>query len=333
MPGTQNQVANQDLRITGSPTFAQLNVDSLRLDGLSMTTTTTNSDMAFVPNGTGQFLIGSATSAIPTDATRITGIIAKNSLRGRFYIGTYTNAATDSLIGFFKSRSTTVGSNVAVQSGDALGAMTWIGDDGSGFQRSGAIIVTVSGSVSTGIVPGQMTFTTTNTSGASTTALTISNAQVSTFAAQVIAPSFSPNTTSGIIGTTTNNNAATGSYGEYGESIIATGSAVSLTTATSANVTSVSLPSGGDYQIWGNVGATATVSMTVFNAWISLTSATQPDGSLTSALTGLTSTSIGMNVPSLRVSVAGATTVYLSTNCTFTGTCGAYGKLQWRRLR
>jgi len=53
-----------------------------------------------------------------------------------------------------------------------------------------------------------------------------------------------PGQTTGIVGTTTNNNAQAGSVGEYIESVIASGSSVSLTTSVMVNMTSISLTAG-----------------------------------------------------------------------------------------
>ena len=54
----------------------------------------------------------------------------------------------------------------------------------------------------------------------------------------------------GLAGVTTNSNAAAGIVGEYISSSIASGSAVSLTTGVSANVTSISL-TAGDWEVYG----------------------------------------------------------------------------------
>ena len=73
-------------------------------------------------------------------------------------------------------------------------------------------------------------------------------------------PSVTFSTTTGIVGTTTNNNAAAGSVGEFVSSIVLGAAAVSLTTNVSANITSLVSLSAGDWDIWGSgwltVGAT-----------------------------------------------------------------------------
>lgn len=146
--------------------------------------------------------------------------------------------------------------------------------------------------------------------------------------------------TSGIIGTTTNDAAAAGSVGELISSVIASGSAVSLTNNTPANVTSISL-TAGDWDVQGNISFTPG-SSTIVNyttGWSSSTSATLPDRSL------YTGRSFGsglviypyveaMSVPFIRLSLSGTTTVYLSCQCGFTtSTLTACGGIFARRRR
>jgi hypothetical protein len=151
--------------------------------------------------------------------------------------------------------------------------------------------------------------------------------------------SITPSQTGGIVGTTTNNNANVGSVGEYVNSTITSGSPVSLTSATSANITSISL-TAGDWDVWGQVvpvpaggttitqtrGAIATTSAAIGaygDVGSSLLSATQP----------IASASILTIVP-MRLSLSGTTTVFLVGQAIFTGsTCTAFGFISARRRR
>lgn len=141
-----------------------------------------------------------------------------------------------------------------------------------------------------------------------------------------------------IPGTTTNDSAAGGNLGEYTESVIPSGSAVSLTSGTPANVTSLSL-TAGDWDVRGAVlfNPAASTSMTASGSSLSLTSATLDAIYLqfdryaafvpANPLGGF---SIGVR----RVSVAVTTTVYLVAQATFTvSTLAAYGYLNARRVR
>ncbi len=155
----------------------------------------------------------------------------------------------------------------------------------------------------------------------------------------ITAPSITFSTTSGVIGTTTNNNAAAGSAGEYSSSIVASGSAVSLTSATTGNVTSLSL-TAGDWDVWGNISfvPAGTTTFTINVAWISTDNSTVPDSSLYCSNifpVGTTSTSNpGIIAPMVRISLASTTTVYLNAVSVFAvSTMAACGGLFARRRR
>ena len=75
------------------------------------------------------------------------------------------NAASSCAFSFSKSKSGTIGTYVTTSSGDDVGAVVFNADDGTEFQRSSMIFAEVDGTVSTGIVPGRMIFSTTNSSG------------------------------------------------------------------------------------------------------------------------------------------------------------------------
>src|ERR1019366_7056206 len=94
-------------------------------------------------------------------------------------LSSYINSTTSSNIRYNKSRSTVIGSFTTVQSGDAAGNISFFGDDGTQFSKCGSIQCVVTGTVSTGIVPGQLLFNTTNSSGVSTLSMYIdSNSRV-----------------------------------------------------------------------------------------------------------------------------------------------------------
>lgn len=140
--------------------------------------------------------------------------------------------------------------------------------------------------------------------------------------------------TTGIVGTTTNNNAAAGSVGELISSVIPIASAISLSNGTAANVTTISL-TAGDWDISGNVFFAGTGVFTAIDCWTSLVSApTVPDASL---LTGAASSALGNSgfvTPFLRVSIATTTTVYLGATANIsTGSVTACGGIFARRVR
>lgn len=156
------------------------------------------------------------------------------------------------------------------------------------------------------------------------------------------ATSLTFSSTSGIIGTTTNDNAAAGSVGEFVTVTVVDGSAVSLTNAVAGNITSISL-SAGDWDVWGDVhftGNTITLVQDLLG-WISTTSATLPQAVLYNIViygaTGVAVFATGsaaFNTPQIRLSLATTTTVYLSAYADFTtSTCTAFGSICARRRR
>lgn len=139
------------------------------------------------------------------------------------------------------------------------------------------------------------------------------------------------NSTTGVVGTTTNDSAAAGSVGEL---LTATGSGVAMTSTVAVNITSLSV-TAGDWDIW---------------AWFDFTESAfaytrcEASVSTTSATTGATPTTIGSSallaseykgpVVAQRFSFSGTTTVYLVGKCTFgSGTSTAGGTIYARRRR
>lgn len=128
---------------------------------------------------------------------------------------------------------------------------------------------------------------------------------------------------------------AAGHLGEPVQSLVAVGSAVSLTTATTANVTSISL-TAGDWRVSGNVNYTSTTAtVTGKLAGISSTSVTMPtDGSEVPNGTQMTllSAKDGTALPEKIFHLSGTTTVYLEGQATFSaGSVSAYGQITARR--
>jgi hypothetical protein len=156
-----------------------------------------------------------------------------------------------------------------------------------------------------------------------------------------------------ILGTPTNDDAAAGYVGEYIQSTIPTASAVSLTTATPANITSIALTSGDwDLECQVNFKPGATTSVTQSDVSMSLTSATlstQPGGTVGIATIGpdavmavnqaaaVPAANYALAPTSVRVTVAQSNTtatVYLVAQATFTvSTMAAFGTIRARRVR
>ena len=149
-----------------------------------------------------------------------------------------------------------------------------------------------------------------------------------------------PNQTTGIIGTTTNNNVNAGSVGEVITSQIASGSAVSLSNATPKTITSISL-TAGDWDVEGFVdlafSSATTVATGVQEGGINSSTnafATQDQQTTQTIVMTTSSDTMTIGVPLVRLSLASTTTYYLVGEATFSaGTCTGYGTITARRRR
>lgn len=177
---------------SASPTASNVTVDNLNLSGNTLSSTDTNGNMNFSPNGSGGIIQStSATPPIPFSAG-LDYAIASNRAGGTgFCASSFTSGPNicGTLI-FTKSRNTTIGNHTPVISGDALGGFFCAGDDGTNFTPNGAqIIARVDGAVSTNIVPTRWELRTSNSSGNNVLAVTINSSQVSSFVNPIVTPS------------------------------------------------------------------------------------------------------------------------------------------------
>lgn len=153
-------------------------------------------------------------------------------------------------------------------------------------------------------------------------------------------PNVFPQVSSSIVqGTTTNDNAAAGIVGEIITSAVVP-TTVSLTTATTANITSISL-TAGDWDVTGGVTFQTAVntSVTQIIGGISTTTATLgADGTYArSTFAAVVPGAVeyaDQVAPVTRLSLAATTTVYLVGQSTFTvSTQTAGGFIRARRVR
>jgi hypothetical protein len=147
-----------------------------------------------------------------------------------------------------------------------------------------------------------------------------------------------PSATVGIAGTTTNNSAQAGSIGEEIETVISSGSPVTLTTTIVNTVASIPL-TAGDWdvsgEVWVNVG---TGGATLMQAAISATTGVPTNatsGSRNLLQASLTASTIQI-IPlrPARVSLSGSASYFLLASMNFpSGSCSAYGNIWARRAR
>lgn len=149
-----------------------------------------------------------------------------------------------------------------------------------------------------------------------------------------------------IVGTTTNDNAAAGSVGEFISSVIVAGAAVPFASLTAKTVTSIAL-TPGDWDVQGEFGIAGTsVTVSYVSAAISPTNnslGTPPSVSLSFNVAPAPNSAVwsigGSGSPYLslspcRVSIAIPTTYFLVGFVVFaSGTASGYGKITARRVR
>lgn len=145
-----------------------------------------------------------------------------------------------------------------------------------------------------------------------------------------------------IAGTATNDSASAGNVGEIIESKILSGSATSLVTSTSKNVTSISL-TPGDWEVYGVIyfvpAATTNVVMLFSSIAVTTNTLDTTSGAFdaTSYGTGQvpgTTPNPAAHVGPIRLSLSATTTYYLVANAQFSvSTLTAYGYIKARRVR
>lgn len=150
-----------------------------------------------------------------------------------------------------------------------------------------------------------------------------------------------PQSSVGIKGTTTNDNAQAGSVGEYISSIIIQSSAVVLTSDIVSNITSIQL-TAGDWDVEAYVRGIALDASQVFHLQgsVSLTSLSLSDYgrvylSLPTGMNYPTGINIGGYTTSrIRISLNNTTTVYFTASSGFVGgSVGVFGGISARRIR
>ena len=187
---------------------------------------------------------------------------------------------------------------------------------------------------------GNTTSITSQTGTGTTFVMSNSPALVTPTLGAASATSISFSSTAGIIGSTTNDSAASGSVGEFISSDIAIAHEVALITSTANDITNISL-SAGDWDVWGAIvtDPAAGTTVTQVYGWISTMSATLPTAFEAISMDGSQATVVGalpqfLQLTPMRVSLANTTTIYLSAQSNFTGsTHKVYGRIQARRVR
>ena len=146
-------------------------------------------------------------------------------------------------------------------------------------------------------------------------------------------------------GVTTVSNATAGSVGEYLSTIVLIGSAISLTTAVSTNIATLSV-TAGDWDIWGEIwydGSAGTILIRAYQAITTVSatiSFTVPSNDYSQSCFHGSVSAVGSvgapiwPIPATRINVASTTDVFMVVRADYTTpTLTAYGKICARRRR
>ena len=166
-PATDLHVANASggrIRVGGAAgAGVEFNGSDTRIDipvANTLAFYTTTSERARI-DSSGRLLVGTSTS--------FNSVGNVQSGNGNIAIGTYLNSSGTYELVFAKSRSTTVGTEVVVASGDRLGQITFSGSDGTTQQPAALIQAAVDGTPGANDMPGRLVFSTTADGAASPT--------------------------------------------------------------------------------------------------------------------------------------------------------------------
>ena len=127
----------------------------------------TNSTEKARLTSSGQLLVGTSTSVsnayVGGNAHQQTvqAVTATNSYANGLAAINYSASAFAPVISLGLSKSNSLGTNTAVGSGDQLGIINFVGNDGTNFRSGAYVLAEVDGGVSTGDLPTRLVFSTT----------------------------------------------------------------------------------------------------------------------------------------------------------------------------
>lgn len=166
--GTTTLSGNQIISVTDN-TNAALRITQTGTGNAFVVEDSTSPDSSpFVIDATGRVLNGSTTSVSADDAggaERTAWAFQANStsVPSAGYLASYwaDNTAGAGGLSLAKSRGAAVGTRAIVESGDELGQIGFVGDDGTNFISAAGIFAAVDGTPGTNDMPGRLVFSTT----------------------------------------------------------------------------------------------------------------------------------------------------------------------------
>jgi len=163
-------VLNYPSYIAGSAPSNPITVNGGSGTGWTVNVTWPSAPVLQLQASGGRTIFGNATAPVAAVASATTFTpqvqILSTGASASSMIGRFSADANSGRIAFVKSRSGTIGGHAALSSGDTIGRFGFFGDDGTDNIGAAEISALVDGSVSTGVVPMSLVFSTvTSTSG------------------------------------------------------------------------------------------------------------------------------------------------------------------------
>lgn len=182
-PSSDQTIVNAHnlIMATGSMVAPTMLAGNLSLTSNTISSTNTNGNLYIQPNGVGRAVV--TNTATPSGAFLGQFALVSVSASSSETITSYTaNTGQSSQMYLAKSHSTTPGSFSAIGSSEVIGQILAFGDDGTQFSQSAAIRFFTDGTISNAVVPGQIQFLTSNSSGVPVQVLALNSDQQSAFA-------------------------------------------------------------------------------------------------------------------------------------------------------
>jgi hypothetical protein len=176
---TAGTAASNDADFTIATSLNGTLTERMRISSTGTTTLTSAASTApFIANisatevaridSSGRFLVGTSTS-IGTSGGFTPSIQVAANTSAAMSVGRYVNSANGPSVVMQKSRNATIGAHTIVNSGDAVGSLTFEGSDGSAFINAAQIKAEVDGTPGADDMPGRLIFATTAVGASSPT--------------------------------------------------------------------------------------------------------------------------------------------------------------------